>query len=217
MKSDTLLTELLALKQSILDGKTVTAWTRLSRLIDTVEAEIRTEANKTGGVSSIVKAAERIMKSASKNAHKVLHKAHRTDKHVTICDGFRVVRFNADTAPVLTEHPAGYEYIDVARIVEQWAKNTLPVQMPTLAELRAFIKTEKARLKAEKKLPLVRFILNEGTEHEIHVDAQFLLDMLEALPGATVTADEQKYKTSALYFKAANGDGVLLPLRQGKA
>lgn len=46
MKSDTLLTELLALKQSILDGKTVTAWTRLSKLIDTVEAEIRAKEQK---------------------------------------------------------------------------------------------------------------------------------------------------------------------------
>lgn len=90
--------------------------------------------------------------------------------------------------------------------------NDVPVNVPSLGELRAFIKTEKARLKATKQKG-VRLILMEGTEYEIHLDAQFLLDMLEALPGATVTASRQQTAKSALYFKAENGDGILLPLR----
>jgi hypothetical protein len=102
-------------------------------------------------------------------------------------------------------------YID--RIIEGSRGNDVPVNVPSLGELRAFIKTEKARLKAKGQKG-VRLILMEGTETEIHLDAQFLLDMLEALPGATVTASRQKTAMSAVYFKAENGDGILLPLRQ---
>lgn len=215
MKNDKLLTTLRKIEQELLNGKEPSAYISLQNLITEVEGEIRDECNKENGKSVIGKAAERILKSAQGGPRDCFHKAYRGKKGLLICDSFRAVRFNLDTAPILVEHPERYDYPDIGHIIDGSKYNDVPVNVPSPGELRAFIKTEKARLKATKQKG-VRLILMEGTEYEIHLDAQFLLDMLEALPGATVTASRQQTAIRALYFKAENGDGVLLPLRPPK-
>lgn len=214
MTNNKLLTELRKMEQELLTSKEPSAYIRLHKLIEEVEGEIRDECNRDAGKGSVAKAAQRILKSAQGQLHReALWKAYRGKDATIICDGFRAVRFNLDTAPSLEEHPEKfYDYPDIGRIVDDLKKaNDVPVNVPSLGELRAFIKTEKARLKAKKEKG-VRLILQTAGQ-EIHVDAEYLLDMLEALPGATVTAARKKAQTSALYFKAENGDGVLFPLR----
>ena len=216
MKNDKLLAELCRIEAGLQMGENVSAWVSLKNLIEEVKDEIRDECNRENGRSSVAKAAERILKSARQDCREDLHKAYRGSKGILICDSFRAVRFNLDTAPILDEHPENYRiYHDIDHVIDGSKYNDVPVNVPSLGELRAFIKTEKARLKAEKKKEKgVRLVLMEGTETEIHLNAAYLLDMLEALPGATVTASRQKTAVSAGYFKAENGDGVLLPLRQ---
>jgi hypothetical protein len=58
--------------------------------------------------------------------------------------------------------------------------------------------------------------MTDGSGREFHVDAEYLLDMLDALPGAVIMGNRFKPAISALYFKAENGDGILLPLRRPK-
>jgi len=210
MKNDKLLIELRKIESELLGGKEPSAYISLQNLITEVEREIRDECNKENGKGSVGKAAERILKSGSQDRREAFHKAFRGKKGILLCDGFRAVRFTS--APVLLTHPDGYDYPDVDHIIDGSKYNDVPVNVPSLGELRAFIKTEKARLRAKKEKG-VRLVLMEGTETEIHLDAEFLLDMLEALPGATVTASGQKTAVSAVYFKAENGDGILLPLR----
>jgi hypothetical protein len=212
MKNDKLLTELRKIEADLLLGEPA-AYIALQNLIDEVEEEIRDEANKEGGKSSVAKAAERVLKAAQGQPRECFHKAYRGKKGILLCDGYRALRFTS--APILLTHPDGYDYPDIDYIIDGSKYNDVPVNVPSLGELRAFIKTEKARLKAKKQKG-VRLVLAEGTEAEIHVNAEFLLDMLEALPGATVTAAKQRTAISALYFKAENGDGVLLPLRPPK-
>lgn len=215
MTNNKLLTELRKMEQELLTNKEPSAYIRLHKLIEEVEGEIRDECNRDAGKGSVAKAAQRILKSAKGQPHReALWKAYRGKDALTICDGFRAVRFNLDTAPSLEEHPEKFfDYPDISRVVDDLKKaNDVPVNVPSLGELRAFIKTEKARLKAKKEKG-VRLKLMEGSEYEVHVDAEYLLDMLESLPGATVTAARQKTQTTALYFKAENGDGVLFPLR----
>lgn len=46
----------------------------------------------------------------------------------------------------------------------------------------------------------------------IHVNPQYLIDMIQALPGCT--AYKPQSQTSPIYFEAPNGDdGILLPVR----
>lgn len=215
MKNDQLLGKLRKIEQELLGGKEPSAYISLQNLITEVEEAIREEYNKEAGKGSIGKAAQRILRSARGTVREALYKAHRGKKGLLVSDGFRAVRFNPDTAPSLEEHPEGYDYPDIDRIIDDAKHNSIPVNVPSLGELRAFIKTEKARLKAKKEKG-VRLKLMEGTAYEIHLDAEFLLDMLEALPGATVTASRRRPAVGAVYFQAENGDGILSPLRQPK-
>lgn len=219
MKNDKLLIELRRIEESLIKGKEPSAYITLQNLITEVEGEIRDECSREAGKSSVAKAAQRILKNAQacQSARPCFHKAYRSKNTLSLCDGFRAVRFNLDTAPTLDEHPENYDYIDVDRIIDGAKDNSVQVLLTRdIVELRAYIKTEKARLKAKKE-KRVKLIVTDGYGLEIHLDAEYLLDMLEALPGATVTASRQKTQTSALYFKAENGDGVLLPLRPPRA
>ena len=211
MKTDRLLTELRKIEANLLTDEPA-AYIALQNLIDEVEEEIRDEANRESGKGSIAKAAQSILKMAVKvnNGRECLHKAYRTSRSLNVCDGFRAVRFNLDTAPVLPEHPASYkDYPDIDRIIGSTVNNTVTINVPSRASLVAYIKTEKARLKAKKDKSDVRLIMTDGYGRAVHVNAEFLLDMLDALPGATVTVDPRRLKTAMLYFKAENGDGVL--------
>jgi hypothetical protein len=213
MKSETLLTKLRSIEADLIkSGGGPSAYIALQTLISDVEREIRDECNKGAGKGSIAKAAQNILKCAQGQKREMLWKAYRSEHSLTVCDGFRAVRFNLDTAPVLETHPDRFfDYPDFGKIFAEAKRNAVPVTVPIPAELRAFIKTEKARLKAKKQKGTA-FILNAAGQ-DIRVDAEFLLDMLEALPGAVVTASRTKPRIGALYFKAENGDGILLPCR----
>lgn len=220
MKNDKLLRELRKIEADLLTARgEPAAYISVQNLIIEVEEEIREEANKASGQGSVAKAAQNILKTAVKvnNYRECLHKAYRTSRSLNICDGFRAVRFNLDTAPVLSEHPASYkDYPDIDRLIGSTVNNSVTINVPSRASLVAYIKTEKARLKAKKDRSEVRLIMTDGYGRDVHVNAEFLLDMLDALPGATVTIDPRRLKTSTLYFKAENGDGVLLQLRRPK-
>lgn len=219
MKNDKLLTELCRIEAGLQMGENVTAWVSLKNLIEEVKDEIRDECNRENGKSSVANAAKRILDTARSNTyHESLYKAYRGSKGVLVCDNARAVRFNLDTAPTLEEHPENYhDYPDIDRVIDGQKDNTVTLNVPCLAELRAYIKTEKARLKAERKKEKgVRLVVHDEGGREIHLDAVYLLDMFEALPGATITTAQVMPHIKGLYFKAENGDGVLLPLKQPK-
>lgn len=218
MKNDKLLPELCRIEAGLQMGENVTAWVSIKNLIEEVKDEIRDECNKENGKNTIANAAKRILKNARQNTNReAFFRAYRGQNSLSICDSCRAVRFNLDTAPSLEEHPESYhDYPDIDRIVEGSKGNPIRLNVPSLGELRAFIKTERAKLKAKKDKSAVRLIVTNGDGLDIHLDAEYLLDMLEALPGATVTAARIRPQTTGLYFKAENGDGVLLPLRPPK-
>ena len=212
MRSDTLLTKLYRIKDDLVNRKEPSAYTALLGLIEEVEAEIRDVYNKASGNASVADAAKRVQKRASQHRMEALHRAYRGSQGLIICDGAQALRFNLDTAPSLVEHPEGYVfYPDIDRIIDGSKGNDVPVEVPSLGELRTAIRIAKAKHNAPRGGGAV-FIL-KAAEQDVRVDAQLLADMPEALPGATVTAAREKTQRSALYFKAENGDGVLLPLR----
>lgn len=191
-------------------------YTTLMNLIRDTEEEIRKEANKQSGSASVYKAACNILKEAQKTRHPdMLCKAHRSKETLDICDSYRLIRFNLDTAPALPEHPEGYDYIAVEKIMYGMKDNcTVELKIPELGELKAFVKTESARLTAEKaqfKTPVLKVPCLDG---EIWFNAKWLVDMLECLPGCTVKAEPKRYRISGVYFEASNGCGLMLPLNQ---
>lgn len=83
------------------------------------------------------------------------------------------------------------------------------------AELRAYIKQRGAELKAagmKENFPLYDF--GDGLPT---VDARFLLDILEILPGASFRASSYRPDIGGIYFESADGFGILLPVRKPAA
>lgn len=175
-------------------------------------AEIRRDEAKRSGTASRQKAAERIIKSAKsvQPFRPCMHGAWIDNGKQYICDGFRVVRFN-EPLP-LESIPEGVEPLNASRIIAPGMNTGATLDLPELGELRAHIKTEKARIKAEKLrgiVPLWDF--GDGLPA---VDAQYLADMLEALPGCTATVAKDYPELRIVYFESENGDGGLLPVKK---
>lgn len=173
-------------------------------------AEIRRDEAKRSGTASRQKAAERIIKNAKsmQPSKPCLHGAWTENGAQCLCDSFRALRLSE---PLPLENiPEDIEPLNVSRIIDGAKQNAgARLSLPDLGELRAHIKAEKARIKAEKLrgiVPLWDF--GDGLPA---VDAQYLADMLEALPGCTATASVQRPTLNALYITSEDGDGVLLP------
>ena len=75
------------------------------------------------------------------------------------------------------------------------------IELPELADLKAYIKIKKIEKVKRITYSYGDFIL----------DAQQLVDVLEALPGAKMYHDRTKYNTA--YFEHPDGIGIICPLR----
>lgn len=196
-------------------------WEELAKLRDDAAEEMRRESARQSKRATVYAAAMRILKDANASPREILHGANRSaDGYIDICDGCRLLRLNAANAPDLPERPATLPpFIDAANLYKANARDhSDPVKLPDPAELRAHIKTEKARKKAAKdKTPP---IWNVTTERGavIWFNACYLLDMLEALPRAKAYAADRLSlaPSSCITLEAANGRGVLLPVRMPK-
>ena len=152
----------------------------------------------------VIRAAERIIKNASREAYEG---AFTSGGKQCVCDGYRLVRFR-DPLP-LPEAAGG---LDVEKSIGPASLYETPLDLPTVKDLRGLIRIAKQNgtagnvFRVSRKLCLYDFGPDLPT-----VNAQFLLDMLEALPGCTASF----YKIhSPIYFTAENGDGILLPVRK---
>lgn len=79
-------------------------------------------------------------------------------------------------------------------------KRNKPIVLPDIDKLRAYIKIKKA-----EKSKCIIFSFGH-----VVVNANFLLDMMEALPGAKAYSDENS--KHSLYFESEEGVGLLLPV-----
>lgn len=183
---------------------------RIASLIADVENDLRLETAKKCGKLDRLKAAQRIIKEAKTTPHTALHGAWIADGVQMFCDGARLV--------CLSEHldlekiPENVQPINAARIVNGAKDNQgEKLVLPDIATLKTFIKTEKAIKKATKDRAPVLYDFGDGMPA---VNAQYLLDILEIFPDATATASKQRPTLSAIYFKSADGEGVLLPVKK---
>lgn len=195
------------------DGNADSALLTLYSLRETAAAEIRREEAKRSGTTSRLKAAERIIKSAKSEqpSRPCMHGAWIDNSKQYTSDGFRIVRFN-EPLP-LESIPEGAEPLNMSRVIAPGMNTGAKLDLPELGALRAYIKTEKARIKAEKLRGVPLWDFGDGLPA---VDAQYLADMLEALPGCTATAAKDHPELRIIYFESENGDGGLCPVEKVK-
>ena len=187
----------------------------LSDLIRALERDINAEECRAAGRLSPLKAAQRILKAAQDCPREALHGAWIAGGLQCICDGYRAFRL-AEHLPGLPAIRDGLEPFNVAGCIDPARDGfTQPLQLPDVAEVKSWLKAEKARRKGEcirDKMPLC-WDFGEGLPY---VNAQYLIDALELLPGCTCRISAHRPELGGLYLESPAGDGLVLPCRRPK-
>lgn len=198
-------------------GSTFGIGGELAALIHDLRDDIAAESCKAAGRSGALNAAKRIIKSAKSKSKTYTHGSWMEGDKQCYCDGYRGVRLKEalPTDPV----PETEITMTLANVVNPARENAGAVlNLPTISELKAHIKIEKAMNKGKagkvgKGLNGATWDFGEGLPM---VDATFLLDMLELLPGCKAVGSKVRPELGPIYFESDAGDGVLLPVRKVK-
>lgn len=179
-------------------------------LISEVKDEITKEEAKKSGRAAALKACNRIIKSG-KNTNRIALSAAWIDEdgRECVCDSFHAVRLKNPLN--LEKIPENTTPLTLAGVCKP--SGDMLLHLPEIGELKALIKTKKAEQKAYKNKGSILYDFGEDLPA---VNAEFLLDMMEALPGATASTSETRPLISTIYFISEDGDGVLCPIRKAK-
>ena len=175
-----------------------------------LESDMLIEQSKKSGAKSIVTAANRIIKNAELRNKPMLEGmfTNQTRDGSTlycVCDGFVAIRFNEK--PLLPEIDEKYhgQEMQLEQIVRP-IYDSEEITLPNIDELKVYIKTHKIKEKNNDK-KVADYLLDE--ELNLWVNPQYLLNAMECLPDCKAYAAN---RISPIYFKAENGDGVVMPV-----
>lgn len=179
-------------------------------VLKSLESDMLLEQSKKSGTKSIVTAANRIIKKSESLKKPMLdgmftNKDKYGETKYCVCDGVVAIRFNEKPLlPEIDEKWHGQE-MQLEHIVKPM-DGSKEIVLPNIGELKVYIKTHKIKEKNNPK-KVADYLLNE--ELNIWVNPQYLLNAMECLPGCKAYAAN---RISPIYFKAENGDGVVMPV-----
>ena len=179
-------------------------------VLKSLEADMLIEQSKKSGTKSIVTAANRIIKNAE-SLKKPLFAGMFTNQTrdgstlYCVCDSYVAIRFNEK--PLLPEIDEKYngQEMQLEQIVKPM-DGSKEIALPDINELKVYIKTHKIKEKNNPK-KVADYLLNE--ELNLWVNPQYLLNAMECLLDCKAYAAN---RISPIYFKAENGDGVVMPV-----
>lgn len=175
-----------------------------------LEADMLIEQSKRSGTKSIVAAANRIIKNAESLKKPMLEGMFTNQTRdgsvlYCVCDSFVAIRFNEKPLlPKIDEKWHGQE-MQLEQIVKPM-DGSKEIALPDIGELKVYIKTHKIKEKNNPK-KVADYLLDE--ELNLWVNPQYLLNAMECLPDCKAYATN---RISPIYFKAENGDGVVMPV-----
>ena len=179
-------------------------------VLKSLEADMLIEQSKKSGTKSIVTAANRIIKNAELRNKPMLagmftNQTRDGSTMYCVCDSYVAIRFNEK--PLLPEIDSKYhgQEMQLEQIVKPM-DGSKEIVLPDIGELKVYIKTHKIKEKNNPK-KVADYLLDE--ELNLWVDPQYLLNAMECLPDCKAYAAN---KISPIYFKAQNGDGVVMPV-----
>ena len=179
-------------------------------VLRSLESDMLIEQSKKSGTKSIVTAANRIIKNAESRKKPMLEGmfTNQTRDGSTlycVCDSYVAIRFNEKPfLPEIDEKYHGQE-MQLEQIVKPM-DGSKEIALPDISELKVYIKTHKIKEKNNDK-KVADYLLNE--ELNLWVNPQYLLNAMECLPDCKAYAAN---RISPIYFKAENGDGVVMPV-----
>ena len=175
-----------------------------------LESDMLIEQSKKSGTKSIVTAANRIIKNAELRNKPMLagmftNQTRDGSTLYCVCDSYVAIRFNEK--PLLPEIDEKYhgQEMQLEQIVKPM-DGSKEIALPDISELKVYIKTHKIKEKNNDK-KVADYLLNE--ELNLWVNPQYLLNAMECLPDCKAYAAN---RISPIYFKAENGDGVVMPV-----
>ena len=184
--------------------------TEMNNVLEQLEIDMLIEQSKKSGTKSIVTAANRIIKNAESLKKPLLAGmfTNQTKDGSTlycVCDSFVAIRFNEK--PLLPEIDSKYhgQEMHLEQIVKPM-DGSKEISLPDISELKVYIKTHRIKEKNNPK-KVADYLLNE--ELNLWVNPQYLLNAMECLPDCKAYAAN---RISPIYFKAENGDGVVMPV-----
>lgn len=193
---------------TITDANTNTAL-ELQEFIKELKEQVRREYAASTGKASVAKAMREITELPRKEGRGIgLQYAWMDDKgRQCVCDGYRAVRL-VNPVPMEERPEEAKIPLDLDKVVPNIHHDYSATPLPTKAELKAFIATEKA-LHGRKYDP-IWYVVDE----KVAVNAQYLLTLIEALPDATEIYYNNTYDgwKKPLYIQSVSGDAVLLPV-----
>ena len=182
----------------------------MNNVLKQLEADMLIEQSKKSGTKSIVTAANRIIKNAESLKKPLLagmftNQTRDGSALYCVCDGYVAIRFNKK--PLLPEIDSKYhgQEMQLEQIVKPM-DGSKEIALPDIRELKVYIKTHKIKEKNNPK-KVADYLLNE--ELNLWVNPQYLLNAMECLPDCKAYAAN---RISQIYFKAENGDGVVMPV-----
>ena len=175
-----------------------------------LEADMLIEKSKKSGTKSIVTAANRIIKNAESLKKPLLagmftNQTRDGSTLYCVCDSYVAIRFNEKPfLPEIDEKYHGQE-MQLEHIVKPM-DSSKEIDLPDIGELKVYIKTHKIKEKNNPK-KVADYLLDK--ELNLWVNPQYLLNAMECLPDCKAYAVN---RISPIYFKAENGDGVVMPV-----
>ena len=193
--------------------------TKADKVIAAKLMDILTAINPGAKRSAEEKAALRIIKSAQKLSRLEYAGAFEDAGYQCITDGYRLVRFSTRY-----NLPFASRKLDTAGIIGDASRYSMALELPEAKALKKAITSAKKGLETGNLHIVSKTVKpKRGREKTVYtycydfgyglpaVNAAYLLDMLEAFPGAQAFYCG---KSSPIYFSAENGDGILLPIRK---
>ena len=197
-------------RDSVITEGMVFTGEEMDNVLKQLEADMLIKKAKKSGTKSIVTAANRIIKNAESLKKPLLAGmfTNQTKDGSTlycVCDSFVAIRFN--DKPFLPEIDSKYhgQEMNLEQIVKPM-DGSKEIDLPDISELKVYIKTHKIKEKNNPK-KVADYLLNE--ELNLWVNPQYLLNAMECLPDCKAYAAN---RISPIYFKAENGDGVVMPV-----
>lgn len=184
--------------------------TEMNNVLEQLEFDMLIEQSKKSGTKSIVTAANRIIKNAELRNKPMLEGmfTNQTKDGSTlycVCDGYVAIRFNENPLlPEIDEKWHGQE-MNLEYVVNP-TYGSKEIALPDISELKIYIKTHKIKEKNNPK-KVEDYLLDK--ELNFWVNPQYLLNAMECLPNCKAYAAD---RISPIYFKAENGDGVVMPV-----
>ncbi|MBM6887627.1 hypothetical protein [Pseudoflavonifractor phocaeensis] len=193
------------------------AWTTgamLGELSNILEREISTNAAKKSGRLTQRRALERIYKATvAKNAdcRPAMAGTFEQDNARCLCDGYRAIRIKSQDVEMPASAMTG-DPMDLSSVFDGMVSRP-PVSLPSAEWLKAEIKIAAANARAQGIKPS-RFgaiAKIQAAQGPVYINAQYLLDMLEAIPDYNTATTGNAY--APVYIAGADGDALVLPIR----